>query len=187
MGCCGGSSVMLSMRRVRRHRMPTAHGRVTRAPGSTSNEQPRARGAAELRHAPPDRAVRATTLLMSRLEECVSMHGVARASGLSLRTLYRTIRNVHGTSPAAMRRQARLELARADLQSAGLATTVTSVALHWGFTHLGRFSRDYLRAFDELPSRTLQRARPDGSRGHGPPPRAWHAAGPQAAPSEESR
>jgi transcriptional regulator GlxA family with amidase domain len=98
---------------------------------------------------------------MSRLEECVSMGGVARASGLSLRTLYRTIRTVHGTSPAAMRRQARLALARRELQTAGVGTTVTRVALRWGFTHLGRFSQDYLRAFDELPSQTLRLARPD--------------------------
>jgi len=109
----------------------------------------------------PDPAWRATASLLSHLEEEVSIDVVARAAGLSVRSLYRVIRHAHGTSPVAMRRHARLVLAQRDLRAADAGTTVTGVALRWGFVHLGRFSRDYLRAFDELPSATLRRARAD--------------------------
>lgn len=36
-------------------------------------------------------------------------------------------------------------------------TTVTTVAYHWGFTHLGHFTTDYKRRFGESPSQTLAR------------------------------
>ncbi|MFP5456117.1 MAG: helix-turn-helix domain-containing protein, partial [Alphaproteobacteria bacterium] len=36
-------------------------------------------------------------------------------------------------------------------------TTVSELALEWGFTHLGRFSAEYRRRFQELPSETLRR------------------------------
>ena len=36
-------------------------------------------------------------------------------------------------------------------------TTVKEVATRWGFSHLGRFSRDYQRRFGEAPSETLSR------------------------------
>jgi AraC-like DNA-binding protein len=59
----------------------------------------------------------------------------------------------------AVLRKKRLAQARADLAAAAPGTTVTSVALDCGFTHLGRFSLDYAKEFGEPPSETLRRAR----------------------------
>jgi transcriptional regulator GlxA family with amidase domain len=101
----------------------------------------------------------ATALLTAGLEERLSVDEVVKASGFSERTLYRLIQTQQGTSPAALRRRTRLEAAHAELTAPGPGTTVTSVAVRFGFHHLGRFSRDYSRAFGELPSRTLSRAR----------------------------
>jgi AraC-like DNA-binding protein len=56
-------------------------------------------------------------------------------------------------------RQARLAQARSELAAPRPGTTVTRVALDCGFTHLGRFSQEYVRRFGERPSETLQRAR----------------------------
>jgi transcriptional regulator GlxA family with amidase domain len=56
-------------------------------------------------------------------------------------------------------RSARLAQARAELASPRPGASVTRVALDCGFTHLGRFSREYARRFGERPSETLQRAR----------------------------
>jgi len=36
------------------------------------------------------------------------------------------------------------------------STTVTDVALNWGFWHFGEFSRAYKNCFGELPSGTLK-------------------------------
>ena len=43
----------------------------------------------------------------------------------------------------------RLLLARRD------GTSVSRIALDWGFEHLGRFASDYRQAFGETPSQTL--------------------------------
>jgi len=47
------------------------------------------------------------------------------------------------------------------------STTVSAVALDWGFWHFGEFSRAYKGCFGELPSDTLRRkpsaAEPSGS------------------------
>jgi AraC-like DNA-binding protein len=34
---------------------------------------------------------------------------------------------------------------------------ISSIAMGWGFTHLGRFSSDYKKLFGETPSETLKR------------------------------
>jgi AraC family ethanolamine operon transcriptional activator len=53
----------------------------------------------------------------------------------------------------------RLWLARRALLRAGPEDLVKSIALDYGFWHLGRFSRIYHREFGELPSETLGRCR----------------------------
>jgi len=49
--------------------------------------------------------------------------------------------------------------ARRELSTAGAQKSVTEVAVHDGFTHLGRFTEAYRRAYGESPSETLRRAR----------------------------
>ena len=56
-------------------------------------------------------------------------------------------------------RQARLAQARSALAAPRPETTVTTVALDYGFNHLSRFARQYARHFGESPSETLRRAR----------------------------
>jgi AraC-like DNA-binding protein len=54
-------------------------------------------------------------------------------------------------------RMQRMEAAyRALLGAEPGATTVTEIAYGFGFTHLGRFSGEYKRAFKESPSNTLR-------------------------------
>ena len=53
-----------------------------------------------------------------------------------------------------------LEAARRELMSAERdQTTVTVVALQYGFYHLGRFAGTYRETFGELPSETLKHPR----------------------------
>jgi transcriptional regulator GlxA family with amidase domain len=56
-------------------------------------------------------------------------------------------------------RQVRLAKVREELLSSDGGTTVTDVALKYGFAHYGRFSRYYRALFSEAPAVTLRRSR----------------------------
>ena len=43
------------------------------------------------------------------------------------------------------------------LEAADQNTRVTTVAMRWGFGHLGQFAAAYRERYGELPSTTLQR------------------------------
>jgi AraC family ethanolamine operon transcriptional activator len=76
--------------------------------------------------------------------------------GVSERTLQYAFRAYVHMSPLAYLRMCRLNRVRETLLASDpQATTVTAVAMCFGFLHLGRFSLEYKRAFDEAPSTTL--------------------------------
>ena len=88
----------------------------------------------------------------------VSVGALCQATGRSRRALELAFRQVTGVSPARYLRQARLQGAHLDLARArGERTSVTEVAMRWGFTELGRFAGTYRAWFGELPSHTLAR------------------------------
>jgi len=128
---------------------------VPRSPGrSTSALEARAASVS----GDDDAARRATDFIMGRLGEPLPVQRVARGAGLSTRTLHRVIKREYGVSPMVLLRRARLARVRMNLQEPRPGTTVTSTAMRWGFSHLGRFSADYARQFGESPSATLRRA-----------------------------
>ena len=73
------------------------------------------------------------------------------------RTLLMGFTELMGCSPGTYHRAYRYNLARADLLDAVPGTTVTEIAMRWGFYHLGRFSTGYHKQFAETPSATLAR------------------------------
>lgn len=78
------------------------------------------------------------------------------ATGVSERSLQYSFHNYVGMSPMAYLRACRLNGVRAALLAGEPGTTsVTNVAMHFGFEHLGRFAGDYKRLFSEAPSTTL--------------------------------
>lgn len=64
-----------------------------------------------------------------------------------------------GLGPVDWLRRQRFDGARRELRAAAEDTTVTAVAMKWGFVHLGRFSTGYAARFGETPSATLRAAR----------------------------
>ncbi|MDY1004563.1 helix-turn-helix domain-containing protein [Curtobacterium sp. CFBP9011] len=81
---------------------------------------------------------------------------VAEHVGLSIRGLQQAFQRQVGIAPNAMLRGIRLDRVRDELREGTPAdTTVASVAVQWGFAHLGRFSAAYARRFDEYPRDTL--------------------------------
>ena len=83
---------------------------------------------------------------------------VAEHVGLSVRGLQQAFQRQVGSAPNAMLRGVRLDRVRDELRRAAPGElTVASVAMRWGFAHLGRFSAAYATRFGEYPRDTLQR------------------------------
>jgi AraC-like DNA-binding protein len=94
-----------------------------------------------------------------RITEPVSMRSLAQLTGMNERTLHEAFRKHRGYSPMKFLRERRMLRVNRELTDAEEHTTVTEVALKWGFCHLSRFSSYYCARFGERPSDTLQRAR----------------------------
>lgn len=86
----------------------------------------------------------------------MSLDELRRVAGVSARTLQEACLARWGQTPIELVASRRLEIAR-TLLSSGRAPTVTAAAMHSGFSHFGRFSIAYKRAFGESPSDTLAR------------------------------
>ncbi|WP_375309654.1 helix-turn-helix domain-containing protein [Bradyrhizobium sp. A5] len=105
--------------------------------------------------------------LIARLDEVVALFGskplysddLARALGVSVRTLQTATHAVHGVSLHHYLRLKRLWSTRIQLMTGGAGLSVKAAALGNGFWHLGDFSRGYKMTFGEAPSETLARGR----------------------------
>lgn len=82
---------------------------------------------------------------------------LCKAAATSERTLQYAFNTIMAMTPVAYLRRLRLHRARRELRLAEPdSTSVTVVALNWGFSHLGEFARDYKKCFGERPSETLE-------------------------------
>jgi len=83
---------------------------------------------------------------------------LCETANVSERTLQYAFHDIMGMSPLTYLHRLRLHRARDALRDATSdSTTVTDVAMNWGFWHLGEFSRAYKNCFGEVPSSTLRR------------------------------
>jgi len=112
------------------------------------------------------RGIRSQALIVKRAEDYALSHthdhvhvgDLCRAASVSERALQYAFKEVVGATPVAYLIRLRLHRVRQALLAAGRgSTTVSAVALDWGFWHFGEFSRAYKRCFGEHPSDTLRR------------------------------
>jgi AraC-like DNA-binding protein len=90
----------------------------------------------------------------------VTTTDVAQHVGLSVRGLQQAFQRQVGVAPNAMLRGIRLDRVHEELRRASAGDlTVASVALRWGFAHLGRFSGAYATRFGQYPRDTLLQPR----------------------------
>ena len=83
---------------------------------------------------------------------------IARHAGVTARTVQLSFQRYRGLSPMQWLKEIRLQRVRVELETKQLfGGEVSSTALKWGFTHLGRFSAEYKQRFGESPSMTLRR------------------------------
>ncbi|MHA6794342.1 AraC family transcriptional regulator [Pseudonocardia bannensis] len=110
---------------------------------------------------PRERAVRGVVdLIDERPDHPWTVPDLARAAGISVRSLEDGFRRYLDTSPRAYLRERRLCCAHEELvRSSPSGVSVTEVAYRWGFAHLGRFALAYRKRFGVTPSETLKATR----------------------------
>lgn len=87
-----------------------------------------------------------------------SVSDLCEVTSTSERTLQYAFRKILDMTPIEYLIRLRLHRARQDLQQADAeSTTVSRMAVNWGFWHFGDFSVAYKNCFDEMPSETLNR------------------------------
>lgn len=105
--------------------------------------------------APAPRHVRmAEEYIHTQLHRALTTHEIAEQAEVSVRTLFSGFCSFRGMTPKAYVRQARLDVARADLRSG--AYSVAEVAKRLGFPHAGHFASQYRKHFGETPAETAR-------------------------------
>jgi len=101
--------------------------------------------------------LKAESYIVANLKEQISVHDLIEISGVSERSLFQNFKKYRGQSPMAYVRSLKLKMARKDLIGGNIQdTSVTNIALKWGFPNLGTFSSRYAKQFLEKPSETLR-------------------------------
>jgi len=94
--------------------------------------------------------------ICANLDAAITRDDLAAETGVSIRSLSRAFEKRYGLGPMAFIRQRRLDACFAQLRgSERETTTVTEVAMTYGFWHTGKFAIAYRDAFGESPSDSL--------------------------------
>jgi AraC-like DNA-binding protein len=120
-------------------------------------QEPRKQSPKDNTEATDRRISRAEEFLLSRPCQPVSRAELAEVAGMSIRSLSRGFKKRHGVGPITFLKHRRLEAARLELMTADPgSTSVSEIALRYGFSELGKFSVLYKATFHESPSETLR-------------------------------
>ena len=96
--------------------------------------------------------------VMENPDQPGSVYDLCQAAGVSERTLQYAFKKVMGMSPTTYLTRLRLHYACDELRRHHpRSTTVSKVAMRWGFWHWGDFARVYREYIGELPSETLRK------------------------------
>jgi AraC family ethanolamine operon transcriptional activator len=100
---------------------------------------------------------RAVDYVLASTERITTLD-LTRATGVSRRTVEYAFRELLGVTPAQYLRLHHLNGVHRDLADADpRSSTITGLALRWGFGHPGRFAAKYHRLFGVMPSETLRK------------------------------
>lgn len=91
------------------------------------------------------------------LMERLTLSDLENIAGVSRERLYRDFHKHYQMSPMAYFKTLKLDEVRKRLLQARPSEKISSIALDYGFSQLGRFSQDYKARYQELPSQTLAR------------------------------
>lgn len=88
--------------------------------------------------------------------DVITIEKLVEISGISARTLFDNFKRFRGVTPMRYVKDVRMRRVRERLMNPKEGDTVTSVAMQWGFSQLGRFAVLYKEEFGESPSQTLK-------------------------------
>lgn len=128
---------------------------LERVPHNYSERLNRTRSPAMPRH-----LKKATEYMLENMSTAISITEVAKAAGVSERALQLAFQQFKGTTPFAYLRELRLERVRNLLADKDNQLSISEAARAFGFTHMGRFSEAYRKAFGVVPSETMERLKP---------------------------
>jgi len=101
-------------------------------------------------------ALEVRSFLLNSLEETMSIQSIVEQFRTSDKTLENSFKSLFGITPKHFMNLLKLNKAHEDLHHAdALTTNVSDIAIKWGFSHFGRFAKEYKALFEVLPSETL--------------------------------
>ncbi len=100
-----------------------------------------------------------TDFIRSNASNDITIEDIESTAGVSRNKLYADFKRYFGEPPTTYLKRIRLEHARQDILQDRGYENISCIAMKWGFNHLGRFSADYKKQFNESPSETLQRVK----------------------------
>lgn len=104
----------------------------------------------------PAYIAKAQEFIRSNVGEQLGPQQIADAVNVSTRTLFAGFKAHLNMTPMRYLKEVRLELVRRELASVDRGrASVTTIAMNYGFHHLGHFCAAYRRKFGELPRDTL--------------------------------
>jgi AraC-like DNA-binding protein len=115
----------------------------------------------DYRDASTNTLARAVKFIESNADLDIGVADIARAACVSVRAIQIAFRRHRQLTPTQYLRRVRLIRAHEQLRAAmpGDGTTVTEVAMRWGFIDASRFAADYRSVFGCTPTRTLRGGR----------------------------
>lgn len=95
--------------------------------------------------------------LLDSIEETITVQSITEQFKISDKTLETSFKSLFGITPKHFINLLKLNHAHEDLQlSDTQMVNVSDIATKWGFSHFGRFAKEYKGLFGVLPSETLK-------------------------------
>lgn len=108
---------------------------------------------------PPHYVRKARDYIHGNIAEHISIATLAKATGVSARTLQTGFKRCFGQTPMEYLREQRIQYVHQELISAGPDTRVTDVFMKFGIYDFGRYARFYRERYGSLPSERLKTKR----------------------------
>ncbi len=107
----------------------------------------------------PAYIAKAQEFMRTNFAEAIGPEDVAEAADVSTRALFAGFRSHLNTTPMRYLKELRLDMVHDTLtRMEPRRTSVTTIAMNYGFSHLGHFCAAYKQKFGELPRETLRKS-----------------------------